>query len=695
MNLDNLNNMQKKAVLKTDGPLLVLAGAGSGKTKVLTTKIAYLIMEKNVDSSSILAITFTNKAAKEMKDRVISMLGPAGYLIQISTFHSFGLTIMKENYEYLGYDKNFTILDSDDSLSVIKKILKDMDLDIKMYNPRAIRNQISGAKNNLLSPDAYERYANTDFEKKVLDIYRKYQIKLYNNNSLDFDDLLMLPLVLFDKKPEILKEYQERFKYLLIDEYQDTNEAQYILAKKISAKYKNICVVGDENQSIYSFRGSNYKNILNFEKDYKNAEVILLEENYRSTQNILSAANSIIKNNTQRKDKNLWTSNNEGTKIKYKRLFNEKEEANFVAEEIEKLIKNNVKENEIAILYRTNAQSRTLEEALLKNNISYKVVGSFYFYNRKEIKDLISYLKLIYNTKDDISLTRIINVPKRGIGARTISNLSDKALLENKSLFESIESGKELLFKNTINKIIERQENLSLTELIDLILNESGIKQELLDEKTVEAEIRLENLEEFKSITKSFEENRGIVSLDEFLEEISLVADVEEHKNNKDVVTLMTVHASKGLEFDYVFLSGVEEGIMPHTNSLVSLSDIEEERRLCYVAITRAKKSLYLLNAKKRMLFGNESFNPESRFLNEIDEQYVEKDNKIVINKVEKFDNKIDKDVTYNVGDKVIHGIFGLGVIITVDKSVLTIAFPHPHGIKKLMKGHKSIRKVD
>ena len=695
MNLDNLNDMQKKAVLKTDGPLLVLAGAGSGKTKVLTTKIAYLIIEKNVDPSNILAITFTNKAAKEMKDRVINMLGPSGYLIQISTFHSFGLTIMKENYEHLGYDKNFTILDSDDSLTIIKKILKDMNLDVKQYNPRAIRNQISGAKNNLLSPNDYEKYANTDFEKKVLDIYKKYQTKLYSNNSLDFDDLLMLPLVLFEKKPDILKNYQEKYKYILIDEYQDTNEAQYILAKKISAKYKNICVVGDENQSIYSFRGSNYKNILNFEKDYKNSEVILLEENYRSTQNILNAANNIIKNNTQRKDKKLWTGNNEGTKIKYKRLFNEKEEATFISDEINNLLKKDVKENEIAILYRTNAQSRTLEESLLKNNIPYKVVGSFYFYNRKEIKDLISYLKLIYNPKDDISLTRIINVPKRGIGTKTLSNLGDKAYIQNKSLFDTIDSGKEFIFKQTINNIIKKSESLSLTELIDLILNESGIKEELLSEKTVEAEIRLENLEEFKSITKSFEENRGIVSLSEFLEEISLVADVEEHKNNKDVVTLMTIHASKGLEFDYVFLAGVEEGIMPHSNSFISLSDIEEERRLCYVAVTRAKKTLYLLNAKKRMLFGNENYNPVSRFINEIEEDYLENDNKVVTKEIKKFDNKLDMDIIYNIGDKVMHDIFGLGVIITIDKSVLTIAFPHPNGIKKLMKGHKSIRKVD
>ena len=695
MDLTNLNENQRKAVQKVDGPLLVLAGAGSGKTKVLTTRIAYLIEEIGISPTSILAITFTNKAAKEMKERVVKMLGPIAYNIQISTFHSFGLNIMKENYDKLDYDKNFTIIDSDDSLTIIKKILKDMNLDIKQYNPRAIRSKISGAKNELLTPSEYEKYASTDFEKIVVKVYEKYNKKLKQNNSVDFDDLLMLPITLFKMYPNILMYYQEKYKYILIDEYQDTNEAQYILSKMISAKYKNICVVGDNDQSIYSFRGSNYQNILNFEKDYDNPEVIMLEENYRSTKTILNAANDVIKNNKQRKDKNLWTENEEGTKIHYHRLSNEKEEALDIVEEIEKLIDKGVPKNEIAILYRTNAQSRTLEDAMLKANIPYKVVGSFYFYNRKEIKDLISYLKVIYNPKDDVSLLRIINVPKRGIGLKTIENLTNKSMLEEKSIYDVIETGKEEKFKEIIDELIKLKDTSSLTELVDYILEKTGMRLELESEKTIESEVRLENLEEFKSITKTFEEKNGIISLEEFLGEISLVSDVEEYKNRTDVVTLMTVHSSKGLEFDYVFLAGMEESIFPHNNSLLDLEELEEERRLCYVAITRARKDLWITNARKRILFGNDNYNAPSRFIDEINSELIENTNKVVEdNKKIKIENTIDKNATYNIGDHIVHDTFGSGVVISVEKMILTIAFPHPVGIKKLMKGHKSIRKV-
>lgn len=695
MDLTNLNEMQRKAVETVEGPLLVLAGAGSGKTKVLTTRIAYLIEEIGISPSSILAITFTNKAAKEMKERVVKMLGSIAYNIQISTFHSFGLNIMKENYSKLGYDKNFSILDSDDSLTIIKKILKDMNLDVKQYNPRAIRSKISGAKNELLSPSEYERYASTEFEKIVVEVYEKYNNKLKQNNSLDFDDLLMLPIILFKNHKEVLMEYQERFKYILIDEYQDTNEAQYILTKMISAKYKNICVVGDNDQSIYSFRGSNYQNILNFEKDYENPEVIMLEENYRSTKTILKAANDVIKNNKQRKDKNLWTENAEGTKIHYHRLSNEKEEALDIVEEIEKLINNGVSKEEIAILYRTNAQSRTLEDAMLKANIPYKVVGSFYFYNRKEIKDLISYLKVLYNPKDDVSLLRIINVPKRGIGLKTIENLINKASIEGKCIYDVITSGKEKIFKDIIEELMLLKETSSLTELVEYILEKTGMRLELETEKTIESEVRLENLEEFKSITKTFEEKNGIISLEEFLGEISLVSDVEEYKNKTDVVTLMTVHSAKGLEFDYVFLAGMEESIFPHNNSLLDLEELEEERRLCYVAITRARKELFITNARKRILFGNDNYNAPSRFLDEISGELLETNTKIIDNNKDlKIENTIDKNATYNIGDHIVHDTFGNGVVISVEKKILTIAFPHPIGIKKLMKGHKSIRKV-
>ena len=691
MNLDNLNDKQKEAVINIDGPMLVLAGAGSGKTKVLTTRVAYLI-EQGINPYNILAITFTNKAANEMKERVSNLIGDDARSIQISTFHSFGLSVIKRHYKELGFKSNFTILDSDDTLSTIKRIMKDMNLDIKVYSPKFIKNKISSCKNELMTPEEFSKFADDELTGIAVEVYKKYQEKLKINNSVDFDDLLMLPIILFKENPDILEYYQERFKYILIDEYQDTNRVQYILTKMLAARYQNICVVGDPDQSIYGFRGSNYKNILNFEKDYKNTKVILLEQNYRSTKTILNAANSVIKNNKARKDKNLWTDNNSGEKIKYKRCNDEKEEANYVVKSIKKLIDDGVSREDIAILYRTNAQSRTIEEAFLRENIPYKVVGSFYFYNRKEIKDLISYLKLIYNTDDDVSLNRIINVPKRGIGTKTLSNLTLKAATLNISMFDAIESGKELEFKNIIKTIREKSENLSLTELVDLVLDLSGMKRELENEKTLEAEGRLENLEEFKSITRNFENEYGTISLSEFLDEISLVSDIEEHKNQTDVVTLMTVHSAKGLEFNYIFIVGFEEGIFPHSLSLYDNSEIEEERRLCYVAITRAKKKLELINSKRRMLFGNDSYNPPSRFVNEIDKEYLDIDEVKSIFK-SKIKSNVDSSVEYTMGEKVVHDKYGQGVIVGIDSSILTIAFAHPHGIVKIMKGHKSLKK--
>ena len=689
--LENLNDMQQKAVLHMDGPLLVLAGAGSGKTKVLTTKVAHLVYN-NINPYNILAITFTNKAAKEMKARIINMLGKDAYNIQISTFHSLGLLFIRENYDVLKFDKNFTILDSDDSLTVVKRILKDMNLDPKVYNPRAIRNKISSAKNELTTAKDYEKFVNNDYEEIVFEVFKRYELKIKNNNSLDFDDLLLLPIKLFKENPEILKKYQERFKYILVDEYQDTNEAQYILIKMLGARYKNICVVGDVDQSIYGFRGANYRNILNFEKDYPNAEIIKLEENYRSTSNILGAANDVIKNNKKRKEKNLWTRQEGGNKIKYHTAFDEKDEADYVVKSIKKLLDSGESRADIAILYRTNAQSRNMEEAMLKANIPYKVVGSFYFYNRKEIKDLISYLKLIYNPNDDVSLMRIINVPRRGIGSKTIENLALKAASLGVSLYEAIDSGKELVFKNLIEQIKKESEDISLTELVDLILDKSGIRMELESEKTLEAEVRLENLEEFKSITKNFEEDNGIISLDEFLMEISLVSDIEEHKETSDVVTLMTVHSAKGLEFKHIFLIGMEEEIFPHRNSLDYDDDLEEERRLCYVAITRAKNNLTLVNASKRRLYGDTTYNKPSRFINEIDDKYLEVDKKET--KLFNKDDMFDKNADYKAGDKVIHDKYGEGIIINAG-SILTIAFSHKYGIIKIMNGHKSIRRLE
>lgn len=696
MDLSGYNDKQKEAILKTDGPILIIAGAGSGKTKVLTTKIAYLV-ENGIHTDSILAITFTNKAAKEMKERVVSLLGSLAYKLRISTFHSFGVYLLRQHHDLLGYGDNFTILDSDDSLTLIKKIMKDLNIDVKEYNPKAIRSSISSAKNELISASDFEKYIGNDFDQKVFDVYYRYEKKLLLNNSLDFDDLLFLPIKLFREHPDVLKYYQQLYQYVMVDEYQDTNEAQYILIKMLSALNKNICVVGDECQSIYSFRGSNYRNILNFERDYTDCTTILLEQNYRSTSIILDSANDIIKNNKHRKDKKLWTKNGIGEKIQYYRAFDEKDEAFYVVGQINKLIDEGVSNNEIAVLYRTNAQSRVIEEALLKESIPYKVVGSFYFYNRKEIKDLISYLKFVYNTNDDISLQRIINVPKRGIGVKTLDNLIDKANLNNTCIYDSISSGKELEFKKVIDEIISIKDSVSLTELVDFILDKTGIRNDLSSDNNIESEIRLENLEEFKSITKNFEEKNGIVSLEDFLTEISLVSDISEHKNETNVVTLMTVHSAKGLEFENVFLIGMEEGIFPHNNSFFDDEALEEERRLCYVAVTRAKKKLWLVNANRRLLYGIDNFNKPSRFISEIDSKNII-DSSIKHNMVDdkkniKFNN-VNSDVDYGVGDKVIHDVFGEGVVISIDGSIVNIAFSLPYGVKKLLKGHKSIKKL-
>ena len=698
MNIDDLNDKQKEAVLYNEGPLLIIAGAGAGKTKTLTSKIAYLIDEKEVSPYSILAITFTNKAAKEMKDRLYNLIGSDAKKLTVSTFHSFGLKLLRENYDYLGYDKNFVIMDSDDSLTVVKKIIKELGYDPKIYNPRAIRNKISSCKNEMTSPEMYEKYAVSDYEKIVNEIYKKYEKKLKKNNSVDFDDLLLLPIKLFKKYPDVLEKYQNIYKYILIDEYQDTNEAQYILTKLLSEKNRLITCVGDDSQSIYSFRGANYKNILNFEKDYKDAKTILLEQNYRSTSTILDAANQVIKNNKMKKDKKLWTARGIGEKIKYYRAYNEKDEAQYVIRKIKELINKNVDYKDIAVLYRTNAQSRVIEEEMLKENLPYRVVGSFYFYSRKEIKDLIAYLRLIHNSKDNVSLLRVINTPKRGIGLKTIDALTQKADQEGISIYEAISSGKELEFKKIIERLKEVANDLTLTELIDKVLDASGLRQELESENSLESEIRLENLEEFKSITKTFEEREGLVSLEEFLLEISLVSDVEEYKDDPNRISLMTVHSVKGLEYNHVFVIGLEEGIFPHMNSLMENHEVEEERRLMYVAITRAKDDLYLVNARRRTLFGKEQINPVSRFLNEIDksllETNVQEENPKEEKKIEVDEMFREEDVDYQVGDYVYHETFGTGKVVEVTNTLVSVAFKHPHGIKKLMKNHKKLSKV-
>ncbi len=691
--LDNLNEMQIKAVKHKDGPLLIIAGAGSGKTKVLTTRIAYLINNYNVNPSNILAITFTNKAAGEMKQRITNLIGNTSLLA--TTFHSFGLKILRENYEKLGFTSAINIMDSEDSLILIKKILKDLNIDPKMFSPYMIRNKISNNKSEFIMPEEYSKYCYCEEDDIVSKVYTKYQEILFKNNSVDFDDLLILPIKLFLNNEDVLEYYQDKYKYILIDEYQDTNHAQYLLTKMIAKKYKNICVVGDSDQSIYAFRGANYKNILNFEKDYKNAVTIVLEQNYRSTKTILEAANSVIKNNDQRKEKNLWSTKEEGEKIIYHKAEDEVDEANYCIREIKKLLKENVELKDIAILYRTNAQSRVFENELLKQNMPFRIIGSFYFYQRKEIKDLLAYLRLIHNKKDDVSLLRIINEPKRGIGLKALEDLQTKANMYNTSLYEAITEGKPLEFKNIIEELTKKSEDMSLTEFIDLVLDKTGMKKSLEEAKTLEADIRLENLEEFKSVTKSFEEKIGLISLEEFLMEVSLVSDIEEYKDDPNRLTLMTVHAVKGLEFPYVFIVGLEEGIFPHKNSY-SKDELEEERRLMYVAITRAEKKLYLTSTKKRVIYGEEKIGVLSRFVNEIDKnllQKEEKEDKKLIVKREK--NLYDKEQEYSYGDKVEHDTYGIGVVIEVTNSIITVAFNKNIGIKKLLKNHKSIKKIN
>ncbi|MBQ4030217.1 MAG: UvrD-helicase domain-containing protein [Bacilli bacterium] len=690
-----LNEQQKKAVLHMEGPCLVIAGAGSGKTKVLTTRIANLI-QSGVPSYNILAITFTNKAAREMRER-LELLEPNNNAF-VGTFHSFGVRVIRENALTLGLDRNFSILDSDDVTSIIKKIMKEDGYDPKFTAPSYIRNKISTIKNDMLSDAEIDRFFNTPDDRIVKEVYYRYIDILQKNNSVDFDDLLLLPVKLFTEHKDVLERYQDIYKYILIDEYQDTNEVQYKLSKLLAKKYKNIFIVGDPDQSIYMFRGANFHNILNFEKDYKDAEVIPLEENYRSTKNILDTANSVIKNNKERKEKNLWSSNGDGTKTKYLRAYDDKHEIQMVIDEIKKLFDEGYSKKDIAVLYRTNAQSRLVEEMFMKSAVPYKVVGSIYFYSRKEIKDLICYLRLILNNNDEISLRRVINVPKRGIGEATLNKLTKKAQEENKSLFEVIDSGKELQFKELIEFMTKEAEKLSLTELIDLVLIETGMKFEYEKEDTLESNLRLDNLEEFKSVAKTFEDRTGSVSLDDLLEEITLMSDMSDYKNNdEDVVTLMTMHSAKGLEFKVVFLIGMEDGIFPHQNSFLEPGGLEEERRLCYVGITRAKERLYISNAKRRMLYGKDVMNPPSRFIKEIDPDLldIENENLLPEEKIDKHEYYNDaKDVSFKDGDVIMHTIYGRGVIVNVDGDYITVAFAKNYGIKKLLKTHKSINKL-
>lgn len=691
---NKLNDKQKEAVMHIDGPCLVLAGAGSGKTKVLTERIVNLI-NNGVSPYNILAITFTNKAAREMRERVYNSIEEEANKIFIGTFHSLGLKIVRENAGVIGYSNNVTILDRDDVNTLIKRFMKELNLDTEHYPVKSILNKISFAKNEVLSPEEFDKFAKAPLDMAACKVYKMYESALKRSNSVDFDDLLILPLRIFKKDKSVLEKYQEHFKYILVDEYQDTNMVQYDMCKLLASKYRNLFVVGDMDQSIYSFRFANYMNVINFEKDNKDAKVIVLDENYRSTNNILNAANDVIKNNKERKEKNLWSSKGNGDKIKYIRCDNEQEEASTVVRLTKELLDKGEKPSEIAVLYRTNGQSRVFEEAFLKENIPFKIVGSYFFYNRKEIKDLISYMHLIYNNNDDASLERVINVPRRGIGSKTIERLRSEASISDKSMFEVVSSGKELGFKNLIIDLTNESKNTDLVGLVDVILDKTGIRKELEEKNDLESEIRLENLNEFKSIALAFQE-KGIFSLEEFLENISLVSDKNEYKEVDDGINLMTLHSAKGLEFNDVFLVGMEEGIFPHNRSFESESELEEERRLCYVGITRAKEHLWLMNAKKRTLFGQVSMNFPSRFIKEINSDLIDKEESVSLKNNSFIGNMYERDLNddLKVGDKVVHDKFGEGIVVKIDGSVATIAFGYMYGIKNLAKNHKSIKRV-
>lgn len=641
--VSRLNPQQRQAVEATEGPLLIMAGAGSGKTRVLTHRIAYLIATRKAPPWAILAITFTNKAAREMQDRVSRLVGgPEGRDIWVSTFHSMCVRILRRDIERIGFTSNFSILDSTDQLSVIRNCMKEQNIDTKKFEPKAVQAAISAAKNELITPQQYEQKIGDYFEGIVAKIYTQYQKQLRQNNSLDFDDLIMKTIELFKAAPDVLDFYQKKFQYIHVDEYQDTNRAQYMLCRMLADKHHRICVVGDSDQSIYRWRGADISNILNFEKDYPEAKTILLEQNYRSTSTILNAANEVIGNNTGRKPKKLWTDKGDGDKIKVYRANSEHDEGYFVTTEIHNSVKSGRNYRDHAILYRTNAQSRVIEEILIKSDIPYQIVGGIKFYDRKEIKDLLAYLRVLSNPDDDISLTRIINVPKRGIGDTTVAKLADAAAQRGTSIYRVLEVVDDLgIAGRTRNALVEFFDMihglhqmvpyLSVTELTEKLLEVTQYRLELQNENTLEARSRLENIDEFLSVTMEFENNNEDKSLVSFLTDLALIADIDSmndnsdaEKPNDDAVVLMTMHSAKGLEFPVVFIIGMEEGVFPHSRAFLDDEELEEERRLAYVGITRAEEKLYLSCAQMRTLFGRTTANPPSRFLDEIPEELKE-----------------------------------------------------------------------
>ena len=635
--LEGMNDRQKEAVQHTQGPLLIMAGAGSGKTRVLTHRMAYILAEEEVHPWNILAITFTNKAAREMKERVSQLVGPQAEDMWVSTFHSMCVRILRRDIELLGYQRSFTICDPSEQQTAMKRILKKLDIDSEKYDYRMILNRISQAKNDLEDVEKFSEKYTGYVEQIIAKCYREYQKELAKSMTLDFDDLIMLTVQLFQKHPETLQYYQQKFQYIHVDEYQDTNHAQYRLVTMLAKKFKNICVVGDADQSIYGWRGADMSNILEFEKDYQNAKVVLLEQNYRSTKTILQAANHVIENNVNRKVKKLWTENEEGQAITYYRAQSEQDEGRYVLSQIQSLLRDGYHYNDFAILYRTNAQSRVMEENLLKSNIPFRLVGGQRFFERLEIKDLLAYLRLIVNPQDDLSFRRIVNSPKRGIGATSLAKLSDFAEVYQFSLLEaslqttlSPLSGKAAKalekFATTIEELRKMQEFLFISEFVEQVIEKTGYLTSLEQQHTMEADARIENIQEFISVAKQFEQDRLEEESEEspllqFLTDLSLVSDVDSDDGDGRMVTLMTLHAAKGLEFPVVFIIGLEEGIFPSSRSIMEHDDVEEERRLAYVGITRAEQKLFLTNAYSRLLYGRTQTNRPSRFVLEIGEE--------------------------------------------------------------------------
>ena len=738
---DALNPQQYQAVCHYEGPLLILAGAGSGKTRVLTHRVAWLIEEKNVNPWNIMAITFTNKAAGEMRDRVEAMLGGALGGVWVATFHSTCVRILRRYIDRIGFENNFTIYDSEDQKSVIKEICKRLQIDTKLYRERFFMAEISAAKDEMLSPTDYALKAQGDQRtQKVAEVYKEYQRQLFDNNALDFDDLICRTVELFQSCPEVLDQYQERFKFIMVDEYQDTNTAQFKLVSLLAAKYRNLCVVGDDDQSIYKFRGANIGNILNFEQFFPDAEVIRLEQNYRSTQNILNAANAVISHNKGRKEKTLWTDNGDGEKIRFRQFMNSFEEAEYVAGMIsQKVGAGKWKYGDCAILYRTNAQSRMFEEKFLYANVPYKIVGGVNFYSRKEIKDVIAYLKTIANGKDDLAVRRIINVPKRGIGATTISRVQDYASEHGASFYDALRVaemipgigksvGKLQAFVQMIQVLRTKQEFYKVKMLIEDILEQTGYMKELQAEGTDEALDRMANVDELLNKAAVYDEKTENPTLDGFLEEVALVADIDNLEEDADHVVMMTLHSAKGLEFPVVFMVGMEDGVFPSYISISSEdeSELEEERRLCYVGITRARTNLFLTSAKQRMVRGEIHYNRVSRFVDDIPEEFMAENERAKIPQKEKkelpetkahaayrqmrenfktkimaqqqFEVKKSDGLSYNVGDRVRHIKFGNGTVMNIAEGgrdyEVTVNFDRV-GVKKMFASFAKLVKTE